>query len=182
MSVDLLPSDTKGNHYQGNIFDVLKCTPGVWDLMIAFPPCTKLASIGAAHWGKWEKDGSQDDAIDFFADLTEARIPRICIENPIGIMSTLWRKPDQYIEPWWFGDPWHKKTGLWLKKLPQLEPTRVVRPKGHWVDGGTMTKRQLPRSSEGSYGQLRSKGNAGRAHVRALTFQGLANAMAEQWG
>lgn len=179
-SCDVLPSDIPGNHFQG---DVLKQLDRDWDLLIGFPPCTKLSSIGASHWSRWVDDGSQDRAIAFFMELAvwgTEHIPRVAIENPSGIMSTLWRKPDQYVQPWWFGDPWVKRTGLWLKGLPPLVAIKEVEPLGHWVDGGTMTKRGLV-IMEGS---IQGKGwinTAARSHARSLTFQGIANAMAEQW-
>lgn len=178
VSVDILPSDTDGWHYKGNVLKFLNKYPR-WDLMIAFPPCTYLSRIGAAYWEKWNQNGLQQQAIDFFIDLLQVPIPRIAIENPAGIMSTLWRKPDQYIEPWWFGDPWIKKTGLWLKNLPQLRPSNIVSPNGHWVDGGTYRKNGQSGRMEGAYAAGTS--NKARAHNRAKTFLGIAAAMADQW-
>ena len=151
--------------------------------MIAFPPCTKLSKVGAAYWGQWQADGTQLEAIDVFLRLWNADIPRIAIENPAGIMSRLLRKPDQYVQPWWFGEPWIKLTGLWLKNLPLLRPSKVVDPKGHWVDGGSYSKRGLTGKMEGAYegAVLAGNPNLGRAHQRSKTFPGLAKAMAEQW-
>lgn len=179
VSVDLLPSDTWGLHWRGDVFEFIDSQPP-FDMMIAFPPCTRLSAIGAAYWRRWEKDGSQDEAIDFFLDLAEEDIPLIAIENPAGIMSTVWRKPDQYIQPWQFGDPWVKRTGLWLKGLPHLFPSQIVDPMGNWVDGGTMRKRGVTGYSEGAYAAGAT--NKARAHERSKTFPGIAGAMAEQWG
>jgi hypothetical protein len=175
VSVDLLPSDTWGLHWQGDIFRFLEAQPD-WDMMIAFPPCTKLSCIGTKHWPRWQDDGSQDLAIDFFCALGWVDIPRIAIENPAGIMSTVWRKPDQYVQPWWFGDPWNKRTGLWLKNLPLLEMSDPVESWGPWVSGGSGRT-----AEEGAYGTYRAGDRKG-ALARSATFPGLATAMAEQWG
>lgn len=175
VSVDILPSDTWGLHWKGDIFRFIDAHPD-WDIMIAFPPCTKLSNIGTSHWPRWQADGSQREAINFFLDLSEERIPRIAIENPAGIISTQWRKPDQYVQPWWFGDPWNKRTGLWLKNLPKLEMDDPVESWGPWVAGGSGKT-----SREGAYSQYRSDDPKG-ALARSMTFPGLARAMAEQWG
>jgi len=172
MSVDLLRSELPGKHYQGDIADLfpLGKTPE-WDLMIAFPPCTHLAISGARYFAQKRKDGTQAMAIDFFMRLAHTRIRRICIENPIGIMSTFWRKPDQIIQPWQFGHPESKKTCLWLKHLPPLYPTKVLalHPRGYWNN-------QTPS------GQNKLGPSPTRAQDRGRTYQGIADAMAEQWG
>lgn len=174
MSCDILPSDSDfGPHYRGDVHDILK---NEWDLMVGFPPCTKLSKVGAPYWKRWREDGSQAEAFEFFMSLAEARIPRIAIENPVGYVNSHWRKPDQIIQPWWFGDPWIKTTCLWLKDLPHLAKTNVVEPQGHWVSGGTGLGRE-----EGAYAHATYKSNAGRAHARSITFQGIADAMAAQW-
>lgn len=157
-SADILPSETPGNHYQGDVLEILD---DGWDLMIAHPPCTHLASSGA-RWFK-DKQTSQLLAINFFRALTDANISRIAVENPIGIMSTHYRKPDQYIQPYEFGHPETKKTCLWLKNLPHLIPTNVVKP----TLGSRIHK--LPPSAD-------------RGKIRSLTYQGWADAMAIQWG
>lgn len=178
VSADLLPSDTNGWHYKGNVFDILR--EREWDLLIAFPPCTYISKVGAAYYPKWIQNGQQDEAINFFLDLWEAPITKIAIENPVGRMSTVWRKPDQYIEPYQFGDPWQKKTCLWLKNLPQLRSSKPVVPKGHWVDGGTYNRPGQSGRMEGAYKV--GTNNQIRAHERAKTFIGIAQAMAKQWG
>jgi hypothetical protein len=128
--------------------------------MIAHPPCTHLA-VSGARWFK-DKQQEQKDAIDFFMALVNAPIPKICVENPISIMSTVYRKPDQIIQPWWFGHGETKATCLWLKGLPKLEPTEIV-------------EGRQPRVHYESPGKDRWKN-------RSRTLQGIANAMAEQWG
>lgn len=183
VSADLLPSDTNGWHYRGNVLNIINRK---WDLLIAFPPCTHLSSVGASEWKIKQENGLQEEAIHFFLDLWECGIPRIAIENPSGIMSTVWRRPNQYVQPWWFGDPWIKRTGIWLSNLPLLEPTEIVRPRGHWVDGGNMfTKRLSKPLHEGAYMEVKRNGGSistkGQSHERAKTFRGLARAMAEQW-
>lgn len=123
ISCDLLPTDKPGPHYQGDVFDII--SQG-FDLMIAHPPCTDLAVSGARHFERKRKDGSQAKSIEFFLKLANAPIPLKCIENPISIMSTLYRKPDQIIQPWQFGHGETKATCLWLTGLPLLIPTNIV--------------------------------------------------------
>lgn len=157
MSCDLLPSERPGPHFQGCVQDMLH---GNWDAMIAFPPCTHLAVSGA----RWFKDKAEEQriAIEFFTELANAPIPKIAVENPIGIMSTRWRKPDQIIQPWQFGHGETKATCLWLKGLPRLVPTQVV---------------------EGRHGRVwREAPSPERWKNRSRTYQGVANAMAQQWG
>lgn len=162
VSCDLLPSETPGPHYQGHV-EMLLFEPEQWDMMIAFPPCTYLSKAGARWWPG--KQAEQAEALDFVRLLMNAPIPYIAIENPVGRISTAIRKPDQIIEPYQFGDPWRKGTCLWLKNLPPLEPTRVVEPTGYWV-GGDRVK----------HGEHRDP------RRRSLTFTGIAEAMASQWG
>jgi site-specific DNA-cytosine methylase len=179
LSCDILPTETEGPHYQGDVRDVL--SEG-WDMIIAFPPCTKLSCIGAAHWKRWAADGSQQDAIDFFMMFANAQCDRVAVENPAGIMSTKWRRPDQYIQPWWFGDPWTKRTGLWLKGVPKLVAASPVTPQGFWVSGTSYAKGRGD-ADEGAYAGFTGKeSNSTRAKERSRTFQGIANAMAAQWG
>lgn len=159
MSCDFLPSDRPGPHYQGDVFDIIS---NGYDLMIAHPPCTHLAVSGARHFAAKRSDGRQQAAIDFFLRLAQVAIPHIAIENPVCIMSTIWRKPDQIIQPWQFGHGETKKTCLWLKNLPLLVPTNIV-------DGRVARIHKMPPSPD--RGKLRSK-----------TYEGIAQAMAEQWG
>jgi hypothetical protein len=172
MSCDLLPTDKPGPHYQGNVFDIIN---DGWDLMIAHPPCTHLACSGAKHFAKKREDGRQQQGINFFMALVNCKIPKYAIENPIGIMSSVYRKPDQIIQPWQFGHEASKSTCLWLKGLPLLKPTQVVN-KGEFVtfsSGKRMTK---------WYADAAKLPPKEREKARNKTFQGIANAMAEQWG
>jgi len=159
ISCDILPSESDfGPHYQGDVNDILF---DGFDAMIAFPPCTHLAVSGARWFAKKQKDYRQQKAIVFFLQLALAPIEKIAIENPIGIISSLWRKPDQIIQPWQFGHGETKATCLWLKGLPELKPTDIV-------EGRENRIHRMPPSKD--RGKLRSK-----------TFQGIANAMATQW-
>ena len=158
-SCDLLPTEIPGQHIKGDVLSVLNDD---WDLMIAHPPCTHLAVSGAKWFKEKIADGRQQQAIDFFMSLATAPIEKICIENPVCIMSTKWRKPDQIIQPWQFGHGETKKTCLWMKNLPLLQSTNVV-------DGREGRVWREPPSEE-------------RWKNRSRTFQGIAKAMAEQWG
>jgi hypothetical protein len=153
--------------------------PGGWDMIIAFPPCTLLAVSGAAHFAKKIADGRQQQGIDFFMKFANADCPRIAIENPIGIMSKKWRKPDQIIQPWWFGDNVGKSTCLWLKGLPLLNQDVTERPPVEyhtWVSKDGKTKRQ-----EMWFYQTRCLPHSERGRAASKTFPGIAKAMAEQW-
>lgn len=141
-----------------------------WDMIIAFPPCTHLASSGAAWFKAKQKDGRQQKAIDFFLRFAAADCPKIAIENPVGIMSTRWRKPDQIIQPWMFGHPEKKATCLWLKRLPALTPTNDV----------SEYMKTLPKSKQERLHYLPPSPD--RAKLRSKTFPGVAQAMADQWG
>ena len=168
VSCDLLPTEKPGLHHQGDVMDIIG---DGWDMMIAFPPCTHLASSGARWFKEKRKDGRQQKGIDFFLSLVSAPIPRICIENPIGIMSTQYRKPDQIIQPWQHGHEATKSTCLWLKGLPKLKPTHVVgKGERHVTSGGKSLPKwyNLPPSLD-------------RWKIRSKTFQGIADAMANQW-
>ena len=169
-SCDLLPAeDGSSNHYQRDIFSVIKdCGP--WDLMIAHPPCTHLAVSGAAHFSRKIASGEQGRALDFVQRLFDAPIKKKCIENPVSIISTKIKKPTQIIQPWMFGHPEQKTTCLWLEGLPPLEETDNVREE---MLGLPKNKRErlhyLPPGPD-------------RWKERSRTFQGIANAMANQWG
>jgi hypothetical protein len=169
-SCDLLPSEIPGNHIQD---DVLKHLNEGWDLMIAHPPCTHLAVSGAAWFKEKQADGRQQESIGFFMKLVNAPIYKIAIENPVCIMSTQYRKPDQIINPFQFGHPEPKKTCLWLKNLPLLKPTKVVTPE--WIIG----KRDGKKYSRIHYRTVKTPN---RWMERSRTFKGIAEAMAEQWG
>jgi len=172
ISCDLLPTDTPGPHYQGDVNDILSHR---WDMVLAFPPCTHLAVSGAKHFEAKRADGRQQEGIDFFMLFTRLDCPRVVIENPVGIMSTHYRKPHQIIQPWQFGDPFTKTTCLWLKGLQKLVPTNVVEKGERHV---TKSGKSLPKW----YNDALSLPLAQRAIVRNKTFQGIANAMAQQWG
>jgi len=159
MSCDLLPTDRDGPHYQGDVFDVIGDR---WDLMIAHPPCTHLAVSGARHFAEKIADGRQQEALEFVRKLLDAPIPKIALENPVSIISTRIRRPDQIIQPWMFGHGETKSTCLWLKGLPLLTPTDVV-------EGRSDRIHKMPPS-------------ANRWKLRSTTYQGIADAMAAQWG
>jgi site-specific DNA-cytosine methylase len=172
ISCDLEPTDIPGPHYQGNVFDIIN---DGFDLMIAHPPCTHLAVSGARHFAKKIADGRQQQGIDFFMDLVKSNIPHYAIENPIGIMSSKYRKPDQIIQPWEYGHDTTKATCLWLKDLPLLKPTNIVDKGEVWV--AKSGKRMSQWFYESSLLPPRE-----RERMRNKTFQGIADAMAQQWG
>lgn len=159
MSCDLLPTDAPGPHYQGDVRDVLDYP---WDLMIAHPPCTDLSVSGARHFAAKRINGRQQASASFFMMLAKCDIPKIAIENPVCIMSSLWRKADQVIQPWMFGHGETKATSLWLKNLPHLVPTKVV-------EGREPRIHKMPPSVD-------------RWKLRSETYEGIAQAMADQWG
>lgn len=173
-SCDILPCS--GGHPEWHIQgDVLDHLDKGWDMMIAFPPCTHLAVSGAAWFKEKIKDGRQQQGIDFFMKLVNANIPIIAVENPVSIMSSKYRKPDQIINPYQFGDPVPKKTCLWLKGLPLLKPTKIVEPE--YIVG----KRDGKKYSKIHYMSV-GKDPEERSRLRSKTFPGIAKAMAEQWG
>ena len=167
MSCDLLPTDAPGPHYQGDVRDVLDYP---WDLMIAHPPCTDLAVSGAAWFAKKRYVGSQQASASFFMKLAKCDIPKIAIENPVCIISSLWRKPDQTIQPWMFGHMEQKATCLWLKGLPLLKPTNDVKNE----------MMQLPKNQRERMHYLPPSED--RWKIRSETYPGIAEAMAAQWG
>lgn len=173
-SCDLLPSEIYGKHYQGDIFDVI-CNG--WDMMIAHPPCTHLSASGARHWKQKQEDGRQQEGIDFFMKLSRVDIKRKCIENPIGIMSKVYRKPDQYIQPFEYGHAETKRTCLWLTGVPLLKPTNIVEPKYHLNTDGT----EYRDSGNSRCSVTHFKTGSGKGKERSITFQGWADAMADQW-
>lgn len=184
ISCDFLPSDLPGQHYIGNVFDIIN---DGFDLMIAHPPCIFLTC--SAEWAYKDEQtknikpniligsarrAARVEAIEFFMKLANANIPKIAIENPVGVISTAWRKPDQFIQPYEFGHDASKKTGLWLKGLPLLQSTEIIKPR--LVNG-------LPRwSNQTDSGQNNLPPSKNRWKLRSLTWQGWADAMASQWG
>lgn len=173
-------------HFKQDIFEVIEMG---WDIMIAFPPCTHLAVSGAAHFEKKRKDGRQQEGIDFFMKIVNAPIERIAIENPVGIMSKIYRKPDQVIQPYYFGDEAQKTTCLWLKNLPPLyhnaKPNLFDQDITHvgkgeffeWVDKKTGKTKRQPKWYAEAFMHTKEHGKE-----RSKTFPGIAKAMAEQWG
>lgn len=178
MSCDLLPTDSLGPHHEGDVFDIID---DGWDLMVAHPPCTFLCSASAKHLYMLDERGvgtlrdehgeripnparikARDESVEFVRALMDAPIDRVAVENPQGMLSSLYRKPDQYIEPWQHGHGETKKTGLWLKNLPKLEPTDVVAGRADRIH-------KMPPSAD-------------RWKLRSATYPGIARAMAAQWG
>jgi hypothetical protein len=173
-SCDILP--TSGPRPEWHLQqDVLPLLDQDWDMIIAFPPCTHLAVSGTAWFEAKRKDGRQQQGIDFFMKFTNTKCDKVAIENPVGIMSNHYRKPDQIIQPFMFGDEASKKTCLWLKGLPELVPTNIV-GKGEKVtypSGKSMSK---------WYAEAFNLPPAQRSRFRSKTFDGIAKAMADQWG
>ena len=153
---------------------------GRWDLIIAHPPCTDLAVSGARYFAQKQKDGRQQKSIVFFMQMALACCPRIAVENPVCIMSSAWRKPDQIIQPWMFGEHARKTTCLWLKGLPPLFPTEIV-DEGEIVKGGFSVGASLNYAKDEN-GKILSWSDPRTAKARSKTFPGIAKAMAEQWG
>ena len=197
-SCDILPTSGPNPewHIQDDVFNVIKNDK--WDLMIAFPPCTHLAVSGARHFKQKIQDGRQKKAIKFFKRLWNAKIKYICIENPVGIMSTQLRPPDQYIHPYYFGDPFQKKTGLWLKNLNPLihvweengkkwkndfaSPTMIAEALDNMLVTHTKDKGEFITFPSGKkmakwYNDAQDK----TGHKRSKTFKGIAKAMAKQF-
>lgn len=159
MSCDLLPTEQPGKHHQGSVFDVID---DGWDLMICHPPCTHLAVSGARYFAEKRKSGVQQEALEFVRMLLNAPIEKVCLENPVSIISSQIRKPDQIIQPWQFGHGETKATCLWLKNLPALVPTKIV-------DGREARVHRMPPGPD-------------RWKDRSRTYAGIAQAMADQWG
>jgi len=166
ISCDLLPTDAPGPHYQGDVRDILD---DGFDLMVAHPPCTHLA-VSGARWFK-DKQEEQAEALDFVRFLLDAPIEKIALENPISIISSRIRKPNQIIQPWQFGHPESKSTCLWLKSLPTLAPTNILPlpESGRWNNQTPSGQNKLGPSED-------------RWKLRSATYKGIAQAMAEQWG
>jgi len=179
-SCDLLPTERKGQHIQGDVLEILDDN---WDMMIAHPPCTYLSNAGI-RWFNEERYGIKAKkrkqlrlaAREFVENLYNCKIPKIAIENPVGWLNNHWRKPNQVIQPWQFGDKESKKTCLWLKNLPKLTPTKIVKPKiyAYYKRG--------KKKGQPIYGNSYMLFTKDSGKIRSIFFQGIANAMAEQWG
>lgn len=159
-------------HLQQDVTPLLQLE---WDMIIAFPPCTHIAISGARWFNEKRIDGRQQSGVEFFMQFTKLNCQRVAIENPVGIMSSIYRKPDQIIHPYYFGDPYSKKTCLWLKNLPPLAHTNIV-DKGEKItfkSGNSMAK---------WYAEAWGLPQEERQKIRSKTFRGIAEAMAEQWG
>lgn len=172
MSCDLLPTEKTGPHYQGDVIDIISLG---WDLMIAHPPCTYL-SVSGMHWTARGLRDPQltEHALDFVRQLLNAPIERIALENPVSIISTRIRQPDQIVQPYEYGHDASKKTCLWLKNLPPLKPTDYIQPR--IIEG----KKRW--SNQTNTGQNRLSPSPDRWKHRSATYSGIASAMAEQWG
>lgn len=189
ISCDFLPTDKPGKHYQGNVFDIIN---DGFDLAIFHPTCTFLCGSGA-RWFYHPEDKhlpieqrrphpkypnrkqDQKDAFEFFMQLYNCNIPKIAVENPIGVVSRLFRKPDQVVQPWMFGDEASSFTCLWLKNLPLLTPTKIV-GRGEFITHKSGVKKPK------WYADALNLPPKERMKIRSKTFQGIADAMAEQWG
>lgn len=185
-----------GTHYQGDILDIIEDD---WDLVIAHPPCTDLSQAGARYWKQKQADGRQKAAFDFFMWMLALPRPEayVVVENPVGIVSKLYREPDQKIQPWWFGDPIAKETclwyrpakvqpkfcrGFWFDNLPLLVPDRPVEPTMRAVTGGGSWRTDKGRGLRHMNNWEDSQGRARRHILRSLTSEGFARSAAEQWG
>lgn len=175
-SCDILPAEMVGNHIQD---DVLNHLNDGWDLLIAHPPCTYLSYVGTRHWNKPGREVERERAMRFFMAFVDAPIERICIENPLGYASKAYRKPDQTIHPYYFGDKQMKRTCLWLKNLPKL--------KWSWHDDMLDKKTATDKPEPLAY--LKTTGKAIHwteyvhgSEIRSRTFDSIAQAMAKQWG
>ena len=158
-SCDLLPAEDGGEHHEGDAINILR---GDWDMILAFPPCTNLCVSGARWFPAKRANGDQQRSVAFFMEFALSSCPKVAIENPIGIMSSMWRKPDQIIQPWQFGHGETKATCLWLKGLPKLVPTNIV-------EGREARVHKMPPGPN-------------RWKERSRTYRGIADAMAQQWG
>lgn len=175
LSCDLLPTDQPGPHWQGDVRRILDCG---WDMMIGFPDCTYLC-VSGIHWNNrgrgWEKT---EEAVEFFRLLHDYDIEKIVLENPVGIISSRIRKPDQIIQPYNFGEDASKKTCLWLKGVPPLSPTKVIAPRIVTYKGKEV--KRWTNQCDSNQNKLGPSDN--RWKERSLTYQGIADAMADQWG
>lgn len=180
ISCDTLPTDVPGPHYQGDVRDLLTER---WDLIVGFPPCTDLSVANSNMLKVKAADGRTEAAVEFFKGLHNANAEFVALENPVGVIPRYFRKYDQIVQPWHFGDPYLKRTCLWLRNLPKLEATHTLEdyPEGigYWHSGsGYNTSENSIRVHRG----IHKRGKAVSAKDRSTTFQGLADAMAKTWG
>jgi hypothetical protein len=174
-SCDLLPGKINSNwHLQCDVREVLKIK---WDMIIAFPPCTDLSSAGALYWKEKQADGRQQAAIEFVLNIYNNPCSFVCIENPRGILSTVWRKPDQIIQPFYFNDPYKKMTCLWLKGLPNLIPIGIVEPIASWSSGSYRTGKR----ADGTRRKLDLPTLHRNPNKRSESFDGISLAIASQF-
>lgn len=193
MSCDLLPTDKPGPHFQGDVFEAIKMKD--WDLAIFHPPCTYLAGSGI-HWNK-RVPGREEltkESVEFVKALWECGIPRVCIENPIGVLSTRFRKPTQIIQPWQFGDPESKATCLWIRGMQPLEPTKFAEFTHYRCKCGNVFEESFGKygccekaasplwNNQTASGQNKLGPSPDRWKIRSTTYQGIADGMADQWG
>jgi len=177
-SCDIIPCS--GNHPEWHILgDVLNHLKDGWDMMIAHPPCTYLSYVGNRHWNNPGRKELREQSMEFFLKLYNAPIDKICVENPVGYPNSIFRKPDQIIHPYFFGDPELKRTCLWLKGLPKLDysQTFIAKPEPKYISNGIKTKGQKIYFTE-----AQKRNDKDKSRIRSRTFQGIANAMASQWG
>jgi len=178
-SCDLLPSESpQGKHFQGDVMEILAQD---WDLLIAHPPCTYLC-VSGIHWNnkRPERAAQTEEALKFVEALLGANIPKICLENPIGVISTRIRKPNQIIQPYQYGHDASKQTCLWLKNLPPLQPTKFIEPRIVTTPSGKKANRWANQCD--NYGHDSLPPSADRWKIRSATYQGIADAMVNQWG
>ncbi len=175
ISCDLLPTDKPGPHVQGDVLALLKKP---WDLIIAHPPCTFLSYAAMRVWNQPGRAEKREDAVKFFMEFVNADCPKIAVENPLGYINKVYRKPDQTIHPYYFGESVQKRTCLWLKNLPLLVPTNMLsKPEPLYICQGPKSKGKPIHWCEGNRGSGQPRWKA-----RSKTFQGIADAMADQWG
>lgn len=176
-SCDVIDSDDGGNHIKCDVLDIIG---DGWDMIIAFPPCTHLAASGAPSWPQKQADGRQLAAFTFVQSLWNADCPHICIENPTGWLNTNWKKPSQIIHPYHFGQPYMKRTCLWLNGLPKIIHTDVVEPLFHYTSNST--RGGIGKDGARKKSKLPIRKAWDTAHERSRSFEGIASAMADQWG
>lgn len=176
VSCDLLPSEAPGNHYQGDVLSILNHS---WDLMIAHPPCQYLSFAGNHVWDQPGRSAKRWQAYDFFLSLITSNIPHIAIENPVGFINQVYRKPDQIVHPYYFGDSYLKRTCLWLKNLPKLDYQGLPL---FGIPGSKLKKPKAYRYKNKKVHWSEYVSGSDRQRIRSKTFPGIAAAMADQWG